>query len=511
MSGDRSGGCVAAGNPAAARVGADILGQGGNAVDSAIATVLAMCVADPANISLFGRCHALVREPGGAVTAINGATRTPVRTPPLGPAQNPRTGFGAAAFPGLPQALMVLHQQQGRLAFSALAEPAARLAEAGVAAAPRLSRIWRKFVGELAAEPGANRYYGRVADRIRHPALAELLRAYGESGADGILTRDRTDAVAAAGGFWSEQDLAPTDDFAGETVTVRFRDWQVTTLGRQAWGHTLAQMLLLLDNLPGLGPEMAPAEARRLNAVILQALDDRPQHVGSLTPKAHGPGYADLLDSAFIAGRVAALTAATADPAVWGEFCRSLLPPGQGRPDQDTTHLAVVDSDGLAVSMTASIGPHFGARVADPLDGVLLANSYEMAHQPRPGGRDVTEMAPAIATGPAGQVLAVGAAGSERIPGAVAQVLANLIDRDLGLKAAVAAPRVNVKDGRLRLHSHMPQAVVENYKAAALRFEPESDDPTSHLGIVQAVLRDGEGTMVGAADPAYDGTAVSAA
>ena len=89
--------------------------------------------------------------------------------------------------------------------------------------------------------------------------------------------------------------------------------------------------------------------------------------------------------------------------------------------DRDTTHLSVVDAAGMRVALTQSIGPHFGARVADPETGILIPPSYRMAEAPAPGARDVTEQCPCLLDIGAARY-ALGGAGSERIPGAVAAV-----------------------------------------------------------------------------------------
>lgn len=503
MSGLAGQGCIATGNRAASKAGADVLAAGGNAADAALAALLALCVADPANVSLFGRCHILVRTPDGAVSAIDGATTIPARTRPRQAGEPVRTGYGFAPLPGLPQALEACHARFGRLPLARIAAPAVWLATHGLHPAPVLARIWRSRAPELALNPAARAHYGRLPGLFRHPGLARLLEAFGEGGAAAVLTPSLADAVARAGGDWSAQDWAHAGARDGEVIDTTFRGWRLHTIGRQGWGHTLAQMLALLDALPAGGA--AEETAMKVVLVILTALHDRPQHIGNLSPKTNGLAFPELISPAFIARRAEQISSLIAAPEEMAAWCRARLNPGPPQPDQDTTHLSVIDGQGLTVSLTASMGQHFGARVAEPRSGVLLANSYRMAHDPAPLARDVTEMAPLIAEGPQGQTLAIGAAGSERIPGAIAQVLVNLVDGGMALEDAIAAPRLNCKDGRLRLSSDLPPPVAAALAAHGIPFEFADTAPTSHLGIVQAVLRGADGQLSGAADPAYDG------
>ena len=505
MSISARGGVVAAGNPDAARAGAAMLSSGGNAADAAVATALALCVADPANISFFGRCHVLIREAGGQIHAIDGASMIPGLTRPRPQGQEVRKGYGAAAVPGLPQALESFHARFGKLALLDVTAPAVQMAMEGVPVSPILHRIWESCAPELAMSRHAEAHYGCVREQIRHPALAQLLEDYGRGGAEAVLTAELANRIEQEGGDWAPSDWVRAVPRSGEVVSCRFRGWSITTIGRQGWGHTLVQMMAMLDRMPAFGAEINDTEARCLILVILTALWDRPQHLGTLRPKQDGVEFDHLISPDFISEAVPEILSLIGDPAGMGAYCTNRLKPDVCQIDQDTTHLSVIDQSGMAVSLTASIGPHFGARVADPLHGVMLANSYRMAHDPEPLARDVTEMTPAIVTGPNGEVLAIGAAGSERIPGATAQVILNLIDRDLSLEAAVTAPRVNFKSGRLRIHRHMPQKVLNSVSGLDIPFEQNTDEPTSHLGIVQAVMRDPDGDITGAADPAYDG------
>ena len=168
------------------------------------------------------------------------------------------------------------------------------------------------------------------------------------------------------------------------------------------------------------------------------------------------------------------------------------------------TNLSVIDEGGTAVALTLSLGPLFGARVASPRHGLLFAHSYRMESAPEPGARDDTEMTPAVVLAEGRPVLAVGGAGSERIPGAVAQVIAAALDGDLG--AAVGGRRLNWQRGRLQLSPALAPLAAALGRRGLPVAAPEPGHEAA-LGIVHAAGRAADGGLTAAADAAYDGEA----
>lgn len=499
-------GAIATGSPAATAAGEAIFRAGGNAADAAVAAALVLCVTDPANASLLSRCHMVVRCEQGRFRAIDGASSIPGSLP-----RDLGTGpLRWAGIPGLPQALGKLHHDHGRLSLAEVVAPAARLAEEGFSAPAHLAAVWALRAPEL-AQAGAGPYLegGRPPALFRHQKLAQLLRAYGEAGAPAIMsgaTASRLiDGVRARGGHWRIEDFQAADAREGEILYGRFRDCQVTTIGRQGWGHTLLQMLAILDCFPTFGPVLTGPEACSLAAVIETCFEDRPQRLGSLEPKPDGLAFEELIDANFVARRVDAISRRLAKAS--GEPLRE-APSGASprREDQDTTHLSTLDSGGMAIALTLSIGPHFGLRGTDASFGLFPAKSYRMSVDPVPGVRDVTEMTPVIVSRGGRVLLSLGGAGSERIPGAVAQTIVNVVDRGLGLDDAVRAPRVNFKDGGPRVHGDAGVDVIEALRSRWSRVEVSAPGHENHLGIVQVVGERMEGGLEGAADPSWDGT-----
>ncbi|WP_352706819.1 gamma-glutamyltransferase [Mesorhizobium sp. M0598] len=498
------GGAVATGAPAATEAGAEMLRRGGTAADAAVAAALAMCVADPANASLLGRCQIVLRTQGGRFAAIDGASAIPSCLPES-------LGAGPLAFAGipcLPQALEKLHAEHGRLPLAVVTAPAARLADEGFIPPRHLAAAWAQNADAL-AKGGAGPYLDGMQPpaHFRHGRLAMLLRAFGEKGAAAITggetARDLAEAVRARGGYWSAEDLSANAALAGEILHSSFRDCRVTTIGRQGWGHTLVEMLSILDRLPRFSDSLTPAEACRLVTVIEACFADRPQRLGSLQPKPGGLAFETLINSDFIAARAVEIAECINENSV--RVARAVPPTVKATEQKDTTHLSTLDAQGATVALTMSIGPHFGLRATDPAFGLLPAKSYRMGSDPVPNARDVTEMSPVIVTRGERVILSVGAAGSELIPGAVVQAIINVVDRGASLSEALRMPRVNVAESAVCTHDEVGPEVIALLRGRWPGLSVISGGG-DHLGVVQAVGHDADGHPYGAADPAWDGT-----
>ncbi len=498
MAAENGGGMVVAGSPAAARAGAAILAEGGNAADAAIATAVALCVTDPANATIAGRAQILLRDAAGAVRAIDGSTLVPPCLP---------AGAAPVPLPGLPAALDRLQEEHGRLPWSRLIAPAIALAEDGFAVPPQLALAWRNQAGRLAREPAAARFFLDGAGRapaagslFRQPALARLLAGMASGGipalADRLHRSPRPNGVC-----WPRTAPIARRPPAGEVLHARGFGHDLATVGRQGWGHALLLLLALLEAVEiGADPE-DPAALGRLARCVLWTVHDRQQAAPREHPDTGPEALEALLSEDHLARRVA-------------DVHHGRVPPPPPQPEdeiaQDTSHLSVIDAEGNAVAMSLSAGPHFGARIADPIHGFLYPLSYRMQAKPGLPGPDWTEMTPALAWSADGSLVAAGAAGSERIPVATGLVLWHRLACDLPLAEALAAPRLVVHGGTLRLWMAAPARLRHGLHVPGWPVATAGPGIVDHCGIVHAAERDARGRTHGAADAAYDGSAAAA-
>jgi gamma-glutamyltranspeptidase/glutathione hydrolase len=501
-SGKGAHGAVASGSPHATRAGMEILRRGGNATDAAASAAFAMMVSDPPNASPAGRGHILWARKGDIPKAIDGATKIPSLLP-----EGVR-GFSdrqALPLPGIVRAVVKFQAEAGRLPLQDVVEAARRLARDGFEVPLELAQIWAWRAPELTDEDARRHYLpdGKPVGEgevFRNPGLADFFDQLAETGRDPFSDPDFASGICERllkkGAHWSVDDLIAADPLDGEIVRLDGENWNLTSIGRQGWGHTLLRIVALVHSAGASNP--LDTEIAHLLS-ILRAFEERPEELRSLKPKVDPLPWDALFHKLNDP-----LPADWAETEVLAKAVERVRMP-DSLEDRDTTHLSVVDADGMRVALTQSIGPHFGARVADPETGILLAHSYRMAQDPLPGARDVTEQCPCFLDMPAGQ-FSLGGAGSERIPGAVAAVIRHLLDGK-SLSRALAAPRSNWVGATARLHLDVASGLEDRLTGAGVEFEYTGRGPVDHLGIVQAVGQSVDGQVMAAADPAYAGTA----
>ncbi len=497
-------GVISAGSAVATEAGSRVLRQGGNAVDAAVATAFALAVADPANTSLAGRCHVLIAWPDGRAVALDGRTALPAAGED-GSDQSRPAGARVVPVPGNPRTLVAAVEQFGRLAPAQVIAPAVRLAAEGYAVPPRLSAAWHAAAHLLRRDAATQRYFlhhGKpwaVGEHRVQPALAAVLDDLGRDGPDTVMDGRRSERLIthlrSMGSTLTRDDFAAYQPLEGEVVRSSYRGWQVCTIGRQGHGHALAATLSILECF-----DIARMDAseRWVTLALAQAIAHRGRKTDEHAAADH------LLDPCWHTAGAERLRALRADPALVGGWLHRRRAAPQAR-RADTTHISAIDETGLAVALTSSIGPHFGALVAAPDDGFLFAHSYRMAERNRSLRRDRTEMVPTILRHPDGRCIALGAAGSTRIPGAVIRGIVNMIDLELSAEAATAAPGANWYDGTLVVNPAMGEALFDQLTAAGLPAAWMQPRYGVHYGLLHAVTRDVDGTLDGGADPFWDG------
>ncbi|MCB9662560.1 MAG: gamma-glutamyltransferase [Alphaproteobacteria bacterium] len=520
---------VAADHAAASRCGAEILEQGGNAADAAVAAALCAGVVQPAGSGLGGGGFAVVvsdRAPGGAVldfreVAPAAATRDMYRGEHgVVDASASVDGGRAVAVPGESRGLARLLAEHGSLPARRVAAPAVRLARRGFFVEAHLAHALERPVGdEVRAELGVDGQAPAVGARLRRPALARTLsrwaRTHGDDLHDGRGADLLVDHVASAGGLLTAEDLAAYAPRDRAPVVVPYRQWTVVTMPPpSSGGVALAQVLGVLaeeEDLGELGWGSA-AYLHRITEAMKHAYADRARHLGD-------PDHVDvpverLLSEARRDEILGAFDPArTLPPEAYGEL---LAPPVDG----GTQHISVVDGAGRAVALTTTINTVFGSRLVPPRLGVVLNNEMDdfaaapgvpntwglvgaEANAIAPGKRPLSSMSPTIVLDDQGRVvLVVGASGGSTIISGTLQVLLGVLDFGLTPEEALAAPRVH--------HQWLPdQLVVEPTLA------PEVRDALVALGhdvvvrpgftAVQAIVVSPRREARGASDPRKGG------
>lgn len=540
------GGAVTAATPGAARAGARMLDEGGNAADAAVAAALVAGVVEPALSGLGGAAYALAFEPGiGRTVALDGSVRCPAAAredmfEPLGEVGGGLYGFPktrgdrsetgplAVLAPTAPAVLAELHERFGRLPLETVAAPAISLADDGfvpdwvftlhAAAGYRRLRGCSNAFALYTRSDGSPFVPAGEQDRLRLPDLAASLRLFAEEGAepfhDGPPARRILEAVAASGGILGGADLGVSPVRGVEPLCFDFRGWTLATLPANSGGPTLAAALSHLGAFPPPAPSGSPVEEEvrflHLAAEALRlAFSDRFRYLGDPeTAPAPLPG---LLDSVYLAERRVGISpdgprlASPREPVPPGTadsaFGASLSGDSSGIPPEEpavgasgdcTTHLNAVDQSGMAVALTATLGGRFGSAFTAPGLGYPLNNGM-MWFDPRPGRRispaphrrALHAAAPTIAFENGSLAAALGAPGGRRLISAVALTLARLRDQGASMQEAAGGAGFHADTGPISLDERTPAcaAVADGLRRRGHEVRIHREDALSgHFG-----------------------------
>ncbi len=574
---------VAAANPIAAEAGREILRQGGNAVDAAIATVLVLGIVEPQSSGLGGGAFMLVHDAtgtggGGSVVQgenppgksghADGAGSAPAGTQPRGTktaqskpgmlvtydaretapaAAKPDRflrggkpmGFRAAVnsglsvgVPGLVRGLELAHKSHGRLSWKTLFAPAIRIAREGFPVSPRLNGLLGWYgAARFSAKARAHFFddAGRphpVGYLLTNPELAATLERIADEGAEafysGAIAAEIVAAVRTAepAGDMTLADISGYRAVTRAPVCIAYRARQVCGMGPpSSGGLTVAQTLKLIapfDEVHGVDKRMTVPALHIIAEAEKLSFADRNYYIAD-------PAFADvpagLLDDGYLAERRRLI-----DPARAMAKALPGKPPGSRmhlngvdatRERGGTTHLSVIDEQGDAVAMTATIEGAFGSglwaagfllnneltdfslRSVDA-EGRAIANRVDRGKRPR------SSMAPTIVYGGDGQVEAVlGAPGGHRIILYVVKALVGLIDWDLDAQAAATLPNFGDRGRGFELEKGRGGAGLV-LRLQARGHKVRSDKMTSGLHII--VRRKGQ--LEGGADPRREGVAL---
>jgi gamma-glutamyltranspeptidase / glutathione hydrolase len=457
---------VAAGHPATAQAGFEVLEDGGSAADAAVAASLASCVAETVMTGIAGGGHALWwdGENGRLLdffVAVPGLGETPREVElidigvPFGTELvHYAVGIASSAVPGVPAGLHELWSRHGRLPWERLVEPAIALARVGVEMPPAHAACLAMLSPVMTMREEGARIYSRggklleAGDRLEQPGLVRMLELLRDEGArsfyDGSLAEALLELMQERGGLVTRRDLDEYEATWLDALASEYRGHRVLT--RKGLTPSVGEKLAELPRLQSI----APAERALVLARLLVALP-----------------YS-----------------------------------GEGEPLGDTTNLVTADSDGNACVLTTSLGlgsgdflPGLDVHLNSMLGEVdLLVNPLE------PGGRMESMMAPTLVLAEDGPLLAAGAAGGTRLRPALVQVVARILDEGFEPQDAVDRARLH-STGEL-VHAE-PGFEEEALAALEAEYELRRWSAIHHyFGGVSLLARSGA-----AADPRRSGAA----
>lgn len=498
---------AAAGHELTASAAAEMLEEGGNAFDAALAGMFVTFVAEAVFASPGGGGFLMARRAGReACDLFDFFTETPRRRraedkveffpiyADFGPAkQEFHIGLGSAATPGVVPGIFAVHDALGTLPMKRLVEPAVRAARRGFPLTEFQAYLFTVIAPILTASEGVAKIFApsgklmQAGETFRNEGLAETLEWLAEDGARLFLDGDVGKAI-----------VAQSESQGGHLTYDDLKHYRVALREPLYWRHKGALVALnpppaASGALIGFGLAYLEALAESGRAIDATALAEAMRATNEARA-THGEGLAEKLADGVLARE---LREAQRHPAAY----------------RGTTHISVIDAEGNAASVSVSNGEGDGYIVGK--FGFMLNNMLgeeDLAagglHQWREGTRLSSMMAPTIILQPGGTVIAMGTGGSNRIRSAILQVAVNLLDHGLSLEDAVEAPRLHVeKCGTVSFEPGLPEAAQAEFLALGDKAHPW---PARNLffGGVHAARRNGKGDVDGAGDPRRQGVAL---
>lgn len=516
-------GVIAAGDRETAAAGAEILRRGGNAVDAAVAAAFTSFIAEAGVVHLGGSGIAqlynartgdsLVYDFFSVVPGLGGKPGeidfASVTVDFGAAAQQFYLGRGSVAVPGNIAGLCRLAADHGRLPLAALLEPALRLARDGVALAPFQADTCRLLAPLYTHTDGIRAVYaanGRIIaaeERLFIPDLAETLTALAREGASYAQTGRLGQALladqAANGGLLTATDLAEYRVLCPIPIRVIYRGYEVLLPPLcSAGGALTAFTLKLLSAFDVAAAPPGSAAHLRLLAEVMAATTRARVEWETMLDSMAGEEATDRFLSAAFVGRYVS------------EMCDILAgrrpspiaaePPGPS----NTSHLSVIDADGLAVGLTTTAGESAGYIVPGtgyiPNNMLGEADLHPRGFHTRPAGQRIpTMMTPIIVLQDDSPRLVIGSGGSIRIRSAILQTLSNVIDYHLPLDTAVNLARVHLDDGVLHCEAGYDERAVAELEDMGYRVN-RWPTRSIYFGGAHSAGRDANGRLFAAGD-----------
>jgi gamma-glutamyltranspeptidase/glutathione hydrolase len=517
-------GMVATSQPLAALTGVDILRQGGNAVDAAVASAAVLNVIEPMSTGIGGDVFALIYEAkSGKVIGLNASGRSPYaatlneyqrRLAGLKTGDIPPQSLLAATVPGAVDGWATLIGRFGRLSLAEVLAPAIGVAKEGFAVAPQTAPFWAYGQALLANHPDSAKTWldpdgrtPRPGEVFRVPRLAHTLRLIAESGRDVFYKGDLADAMVrfseANGGLFSHADLAEHTSTWVEPVSISYRGYEIVELPPNGQGLAALEALQILaqDDLAEIGHNAPDTIHLQLEATKL-ALHDAKQYVTD-------PGLVRIPAEELLSSEYAKQQR--------GRISRreAIQQPTPGVPPSgDTVYICAVDAQGNVVSFINSIFMPWGTGMTVDDTGILLQNrgssfSLDPTHVNviAPHKRTRHTIIPAMMLHNGKPLMTFGFVGGDMQVQAQVQFICNIVDFAMNLQDALDAPRwqYNGVGASIALESAIPSDVCDELKKRGHQISGSA----GFFGGGQAILIHPDyGTLQGGSDARRDGCAI---
>lgn len=500
----------------------NVLQDGGNAMDAAVAACAVQGVVEPESTGIGGDCFVLYAPRGGGeVVAFNGSGRAPAAATAGWYAEQgidtlERYSPHSVTVPGSIDAWDRLLRDHGTRSLGDMLQPAIRFARDGYAITERVATDWDSEIETLSHDPATARIFlpggkppglGKIH---RQPALAASMELIAREGRDafykGAIAEDLVGHLSGLGGLHSLADFAEAEGEYVEPITSRYRGFDIVQCPPNGQGVIALLILNILAgyDLASLGEFTAERLHLEIEAMRL-AYQERDAHLAD-------PAQAEVPVERLLSEDYAAELRGRIDP----RRASAAPAPAPVAAHADTVYLSVVDKDRNAVSFINSTFSSFGSGITGPKSGVVLQNrggafSVDPAHPNciAPRKRPMHTIIPGMMVKDGRAVMPFGVMGGHYQAAGHARLLTNLLDFGLDVQQSMDMPRIFALPGEgateVEAESGVPQEILSTLEDMGHRF----CEPPKPIGGSQAIQIDWEaGTLAGGSDPRKDGCAL---
>tara|TARA_X000000368_G_scaffold77916_1_gene58204 strand:- start:477 stop:2078 length:1602 start_codon:yes stop_codon:yes gene_type:complete len=499
-------------HPLATETGKIIYSKGGNAFDAAVASAFTLSVVEPSMSGIGGRLQVIYKQAGGEILGIDATTQIPesFNNKDL---ELPSYGYKTIGIPGVVAGLIKLHEENGVLDLETVMQPSISIAEDGFMILPGEIRRQQYEKEKIESFEGTKMYFLnsdgeslKFGDILIQKDLAKTLKTISQNGKKGFyegeVAKKIVDDIQSNGGFITIKDLKNYSANKSEVLTGKFNGYDINTLNLPSYGSITIQMIQIMDQLKieserdwNLKISSAIEEAYRyrpyqkdIDSIKSILSLDRAKEIAADIENNH----TDIVDINQIKkSDIADMT--------------------QGH----TAHLTTSDKYGNVVSLTQTLGPNMGSKVATKGLGFL----YNVTMGPylggylgedKPGDRASSHISPTIFSKNDKVVLALGAAGGNKIPIAINQVAYRYLKTGMPLGDAIFFPRVYKYDSPIYIESHLGINHLSDFEFYPESFNVEMIRTKAYFGRVHAIALDSiNGKWIGSADPDWEGNVSS--
>jgi gamma-glutamyltranspeptidase/glutathione hydrolase len=500
---------IASAHPLASEAGIKMYEQGGNAADAAVAAAFTLAVVEPSMSGIGGRLQAIIKNGPQNTLGIDASTVVPISYTNN---NNENEGYKTIGIPGVVAGLLKIHEQYGKLSLKTVMEPAIYYAEKGFVV------LEGEAIRQKMTIPSLIQYKGSTAlfmDSLKQTVkkgsvfiqkeLAYTLKKIRDEKRDGFykgevalkIVKD----IQSNGGYITLKDLEDYEVKESKILKSTYKGYDIETLYLPSYGAITINILNILDefNLSTNNEYqdlLVTAQATKI-AYSKRAYQHIPDSLSKIISKEEAIKSAKQI----VKNAVKVKTADVAnEPLAWNSKIGH------------TSHLTTTDKNGMVISLTQTIGPLMGSKVATKELGFLYAVTMGgYLGNYKPGDRANSHISPTLVSKNNQVILALGAAGGSRIVTAVTQVIKNKIDLELGLEEAVKKGRVYPNNDSIFVESHLGVALSEitlqklNENKIAYRL----DKSVATHGRINAVMLDTlKNRWLGISDPDWEGVAI---